>query len=311
MVVAAAGGPPYRRGMGPVFTLGDGRLLEHVEYGDPAGLPVLYVPGMPGTARVAELCDADARAAGVRVVAVSRPGYGRTTWRPPGLAGFARDCLQLVDHLRLEVVATHGTSGGGPAALALAAVAPDRVAAVLLAAAIGPMRAVVPDALSGADHEALRLVREGRVEAAVELCTEECRRGLEHVVAADTDDELLQRMREGLPPGEGAGTLVTDPARRAVFGADLRRALATYDGLVWDNLSALDEWDVDLHEVRAPVLLHYGARDQMVTMAHAEWLAERLPSSELFVHRDADHGQVCYDHLPEQYARLREAVGDR
>lgn len=290
--------------MTSVLELADGRLLEHVEYGDPQGLPVLYFHGTPGTATVAELCDEDARASGVRVIATSRPGFGRTTTTAPGLGVAARDCLELADHLGLDRFATHGSSGGGPSALALAAVASDRVSVVLLAASPGPIPEVEPDSLEDVDRRALALVDAGDVEGAAAVLAEHFEEAFAPFRAAESDEEVRQRFEAFLPPGEGDNRLSRDPRRSGIFWADLRRAVAVTEGMVRDNLSWVGRWDFDLAAVQAPVLLYYGARDQMVPMGAAEWLAHRLPTSELVVLRDADHGATCYDHLPEQYQHL-------
>ena len=105
------------------LTLADGRTLEYREFGDPDGVPVVVLPGTPATASNAALVSDAAVAAGARLVAVSRPGYGASSTSPPGLASTARDVVELIDALGLDRVGVHGISGGGPFAIALAAVA--------------------------------------------------------------------------------------------------------------------------------------------------------------------------------------------
>ena len=73
--------------------LRDGRTLEYADLGDPAGTPVLYFHGTPGTAGQAVVVADAARANGVRLIAPSRPGYGASTTSPPGLTPVAADTL--------------------------------------------------------------------------------------------------------------------------------------------------------------------------------------------------------------------------
>ncbi|MBC7778510.1 MAG: alpha/beta fold hydrolase, partial [Proteobacteria bacterium] len=62
--------------------LPDGRRLTYAQYGDPAGVPVLYCHGFPGSRLEARQTDAVARRLGVRVIAFDRPGYGGSDFQP-------------------------------------------------------------------------------------------------------------------------------------------------------------------------------------------------------------------------------------
>jgi pimeloyl-ACP methyl ester carboxylesterase len=112
---------------------------------------------------------------------------------------------------------------------------------------------------------------------------------------------MVAEFMAGLPPGEG--TLFDAPGR-AIWAADLRDALSTYDGFVRDNLSWGLPWDIDLAEVRRPVHLWYGERDRMVPAAHGHWLAERLPDAHLLVLAGDGHGRTTFGHWSEVFRTL-------
>jgi len=79
------------------------------------------------------------KAAGVRLITVDRPGYGRSDpVADPTLAGFARDLERLLDHLWLGEIPVVGWSGGGQYAAASAALLAERVSAVALVATPAP-----------------------------------------------------------------------------------------------------------------------------------------------------------------------------
>ena len=120
------------------LTLPGGGVLEYVEYGDPGGRPVVLQPGTPGTATTGALLDAAARRRGVRLVSVSRPGYGASAGTPARPLGRARQVERLADYLSLERFGLWGLSGGGPFALAQAALTPERVTRVVVAAGPAP-----------------------------------------------------------------------------------------------------------------------------------------------------------------------------
>jgi pimeloyl-ACP methyl ester carboxylesterase len=283
------------------FLTADGRDVEYIEVGDPSGRPVVHLHGTPGTAGSVALLENAARLSGVRVIAVSRPGYGASTTTPPGLMAVARDVGELASRLGVDEFAVLGVSGGGPFALATAAALPARVRQVLIAAGPGPAHLLAPHHLEPDDVLALELLDTGDVDGAVALVTAEARRdfdGLRQLPA----DEFQQAMMGMAPPSEHY--FDTRPGDRAVFMADFRRAIERFDGFVRDNLSWLGAWDFELAEVVAPVHLFYGGRDAMVPADNGEWLAERLPQATLSTKPDAGHGEISFGLGQELFADL-------
>jgi pimeloyl-ACP methyl ester carboxylesterase len=288
-----------------VSRLADGRDVEYVEYGDPGGQPVVYLHGTPGTGGSAALFDDAARRRKVRLLALSRPGYGGSTLSAPGLASVGRDVGEVASALGVEEFAVLGTSGGGPFALATAAALPARVDRVIVAAGPGPVHLLAPQHLEPDDVRALELLAGGDVDGAVALVTAEARRDFEALrnLPEQALGEALSRIA---PPSEHY--FDTRPDEQAVFVADFRRAIDRYDGFVRDNLSWLGSWDFDLAEVSAHVLLHYGDRDAMAPAANGEWLAERLPRATLSIQRDAGHGEVTFGMGEHWFAALDRSI---
>ena len=121
------------------ITLPDGRSLTAYDGGDPAGAPVVFHHGTPSSGRPFDGHVALAEDLGLRLVSYDRAGYGDST-RDAGrsVADVAKDIAALADSLGLERFATWGISGGGPHALACAALLRERVAAVATIASVGP-----------------------------------------------------------------------------------------------------------------------------------------------------------------------------
>ncbi|WP_076259813.1 alpha/beta fold hydrolase [Intrasporangium flavum] len=262
------------------LALADGRRVDTWEGGDPHGRAVVYCHGTPAGRLQAALGDGAARRVGVRLVAASRPGYGGTSDTATTLTSVARDTVEVADRLGLtDNFAVLGVSGGGPYALALAAVAPDRVEAVGVVAGVGPLAELEPRSV---DAEAAGYLRAGRVEAAVARQDHVHRDGGGHRVGTFVAPELLEPWtptgRPGLPP---------------------------YRGVSRDALAVGPGWDLDLTGVRAPVHLCYGDRDRAVPLVHGLWLHEHLPSSTLVVREGAGHLGTLVPYWAEVLATLR------
>src|SRR5271165_5220551 len=122
------------------FYLPDGRRLGYAEYGDPSGSVVLWFHGTPGGRRQFPLLGRRAaEKLGLRVVLVERPGCGLSDAHVYGaVADWATDMAHVADALGAERLAVVGLSGGGPFAMACAAVPPlaGRVAAVAVVAGV-------------------------------------------------------------------------------------------------------------------------------------------------------------------------------
>ena len=119
--------------------LDDGRALDVLLGGDPDGFPLVLHHGTPSDASLFRDWDEECATRGLRLVAVSRPGYATST-RVPGrdVAQAARDTAAVLDLLGHRDFVTAGWSGGGPHALACAAVLPDRCRGAATLAGVGP-----------------------------------------------------------------------------------------------------------------------------------------------------------------------------
>jgi len=279
-------------------TLRDGRTLEYADLGDPTGLPVLYFHGTPATAGQGAIVADAARTSGVRLVALTRPGYGASTTTPPGLTPVAADASELADHLGLGEVVAMGTSGGAPYALALAALAPDRVSSVAVLGGPGSHAEVTPEELDESDLRAIELLAAGDADAAAAILLEWTERFF-GPMRAMSDEEFHAALGNTRPPGEN--WFEGHPDLLPVFEADFHRAIATFDGFVRDNLSWLGAWDFDLSNVTTPVRLVHGEGDQMVPALHGQWLHERLPDSELHV-VPGGHGHATFGAAIDTFA---------
>src|SRR5262249_37258319 len=98
-----------------LITLADGRRLAFCEYGAPQGKPVFSFPGWPGSRLEARLAAPTARRFNARLIAVDRPGFGRSDFKKRRtLVDWPGDVAKLADALGLDRFSIAGVSGGGP-----------------------------------------------------------------------------------------------------------------------------------------------------------------------------------------------------
>ncbi len=259
-----------------VLTLADGRLLAWAEWGDPRGSPVVFLHPAPGSRMLCPDPRATA-AAGVRLITVDRPGYGRShPVHNPTLAGFARDVERLLDHLWLGQVPVVGWSGGGQYAAACAAVLAERVTAVALVATPAP------------DSQVRWLT--GALREVAELATEEPTQAL----AAATRWSATV----AVSPERAGDAWNSPPDVAARSRPEVRQALMTMwgeafrggaSGLAADLLAGCLPWGFAPADVRAPAALFYGEDDAAIHPAHGRWWARALPQGMLAIRPQSGH----------------------
>ena len=283
----------------------DDRTLEVLVGGDPDGVGLLYLGGSPSAVAEYAPLDETARALGLRLVTYSRPGYGASTPRPAAgcYADDVEDAVLVLDHLGIGEFLTFGWSGGGPRALACAALLPDRCRAAASVAGVGPYHGEGLDWFAGMaeeNHDEYRAAEQGR-EVYERYLTE----NFLPILSASAD-ELAEAM----------GGLVTPVDKEAMtpdFADWLSRTFNNagaqgVTGVRDDGIAAVTPWGYDLASIRVPVAIWQGREDAMVPFAHGEWLAAHVPGAEAHLFDDEGHLSLV-NRLDEVLADLKGLGG--
>jgi pimeloyl-ACP methyl ester carboxylesterase len=256
--------------------LADGRVVRAQDSGsrgDGVALTLVWHHGSPQTGALLQPLLAASADRGIRIVSYGRPSYGGSTPRPGRSVGSAaEDVAAVADELGLDRFAVMGASGGGPHALACAALLPDRVTGVVSLAGLAPFDAEGLDWFAGmaSDGAALRAATRGR--AARELYEE----------TAEFDPaSFVERDYDAL-----AGTWSSLSDDVSLASAD------GPDGLIDDDVAFVRPWGFEVADVRAPVLLVHGGRDRVVPPSHSDWLAVSCPRAELWPRPEDGHVSV-------------------
>jgi pimeloyl-ACP methyl ester carboxylesterase len=266
--------------------LPDGRSLEALSSG-PADAPLLlFQTGTPtGAVEYAPLLEI-AAARGLRTVLYSRPGYAGSTPRPGrSVADAVDDIRALLDRLETDRFVTVGWSGGGPHALACAALLPDRCAAAATLAGVAPYAADGLNWLDGMGPENIEEFSRARQgESALTPWLEQEAAKL----AAVTGGEIAAAFG-GLVSEVDVAALTGEFA--AYIATCFRRAVSTsIAGWRDDDLAFTHDWGFDVTRIERPVSVWQGGQDRMVPFAHGQWLAEHIPGARR--HLDPREGHL-------------------
>ena len=267
------------------IALTDGRRLEcwASDGNEPSAL--LLQVGTPGAGVPYEPMLAGAARHGLRFVTYSRPGYASSTRRPGrSVADCAPDVAAIADRLGVERLHAVGWSGGGPHALACAALLPELVRSAATLAGVAPWDVDGLDWLDG-------MAEENRDEFGAAL---DGAAALKRFLGRAAENV---RKLDGEAVADALGGLATDVDRRALSGslADylallLREGVSTgISGWLDDDLAFVRDWAFALDTITVPVAVWQGRQDAMVPYGHGEWLAGHVPGARAMILEDEGH----------------------
>ena len=273
-----------------LLELDDGRTIGYATWGDPEGTLVFFAHGTPGSRRVRcpSLDDpAWLSQRRLRFIGVDRPGYGYSCPRPEaGLLECAEDFVRVADRLGIECFSAIGFSGGGPYALALGALVPERVEGLAVVSGLGMLDR--PEALEGMDEANaadFEMARESPEVLATEL--DEAARDLR-----ENSWGNVSEISDELP--EGDRRILEQPDAQAFFFGPSQEAVRQgASGWVDDHLRFVRPWPFRLDEiVGVDVRFYHGEDDVLVPAHHAKHLAERIPGSRLQLYSGEGHFSI-------------------
>ena len=284
----------------------DGRQLEVVSAGPEDGRCFLFHRGTPSAAGAYPPLVEQLAKRGLRLVTFSRPGYaGSSVMAGRAVGDVATDVQAILDALKIGSFFCAGQSGGGPHALACAALLPDRVIATATLAGVAPWPADGLDWLAGMGPENLEEFGAARASReALEAYLDREAASMQDVQLADVAASL--------------GGLVSDVDKAALTGAyaefmatSLRRAVsAGIAGWRDDDIAFVSPWGFGLSYIQTPVAVWQGGEDRMVPMAHGEWLAAHIPGAQQHVLPEEGHLSLALNKIGDVLDGLL-AMGER
>jgi len=285
------------------LTLKDGRALGYLDVGPADGAPVFHFHGH-GSSRLEALVLADAaHKAGVRVIALDRPGIGYSDPREGDrLLDWPSDVAEAADQLGIARFAVQGMSAGGPYALACAHAFPHRIVACSLVSAVPTPQ--IARSSGTKDRRILWLaarlfpnylrkrLREFRPDG---IPSDEAIRARMLTIAQWLGGEDL-RLMQNEEMFEMLARTMRETSRQA-SGAGNR---AEIERLV-------KPWGFDIKKIAVPVFLWHGGEDRIMPIEPARKMARKLKNCVSTFYPSEGHFSVLVNRSHELMAALAPA----
>ncbi|MCB1098321.1 MAG: alpha/beta hydrolase [Verrucomicrobiae bacterium] len=266
------------------LTAPHGVVTGLAEYGDPNGMPVFFFHGWPSSRRQGRILHEPARARGLRIIAMDRPGIGKSTFVPDRqLLDWPPLLAQLAEAMEIEKFAVLGVSGGGPYVLASAFALPHRLTAAGIICGAPPLAEFAD---LGDLHPGYRLMRLMRRYAAWSMPPFLPFARLISRLAFD--HPLVRGLKMTVPKLD---RLALDD-RLAFEAVALSFQDASSNGmrpLIVDGDIYFSAWGFDLAEIQVPVRIWHGERDRNIPVRMVREVAQRIPRAVAKWYPDDGH----------------------
>lgn len=291
--------------MTQVVRLADGRVLTVDVCGAASGTPIFLLHGTPGSHIGPRPRTSVLYRLGIRLISYDRPGYGKSSRHPDRIvADAAADVAAIADALQITKFCVVGRSGGGPHALACAALLGDRVRSAAALVGLAPA-----DANDLAWYEGMATSNAREFTAASSGDEDAMGRLAAQAERVRADPEcLLHELQPDLAAPDHR--VVDDIAIRRLLTEAYAEALRD-GGYGWiDDVLALSHpWGFDPSTIGRPVLIWHGADDAFSPVDHAYWLKRNIPTAVVEVARGTAHfGAV--ETLPRVLAWVKDASSE-
>ncbi len=279
------------------FVRSNGETVAYFDYGQSERV-VFFHHGTPGAGPLNPLIRRNADAQDFRIIEIVRPGYGSSTAISGRTVNTISEInLEVANALGIERFAVTGFSGGGPHALASAHLAGSRCLAQLIVAGPAPADSSNFDFFVGKTEED----KEDALLPLTNMDKFEAELAEEAVKWSSYSFEDVRALLNVNPEIQ-----LSDEKISAIHASRKYSLSSSTDGWKDDQLAFLKPWGFSLTETSMPVQLWAGSDDVNVPPAHAHFLNELVPNSELRIVKHCTHSTISEPAFEDGFAWLGE-----
>jgi len=259
------------------LTLADGRVMAWTEFGVPDGIPLVRLPGTPGSRWSLGSGDRSRfTRRGLRVITTERPGFGASTRLPGrGLNEHTDDLVALLDHLDVTQALITGGSGGAPYVLAFMARHGDRVRAATIEVGAAPTEEADTVGMVEINRRGWELARSGDRDAMRAFIVP-----FYDAIVADPVAGLMAAIADASDEDRAA---MEDAEWQAGIAKGLYEALnGNLEGWIDESIAIETRWDdIDFDAITTSLTWWHGRSDALSPFPAVERLIARIPGAVL------------------------------
>jgi pimeloyl-ACP methyl ester carboxylesterase len=281
--------------------LRDGRLLEYKEYGDPQGIPVLFLSGFFHSRQNYHPTSRFIEQQSLRLIMPERPGFGRSPCLPKNASVdcYAQDIDELMAHLAVDTFFILAETSAAKSGFICANFLPERV-----------RRMAVVSAFPDPEFDVL-----SPMSKSLQLVFNAYRKlpGFSKNYLADIlsrhfhekpDNFWNQRLPE-FPPSDRA--IVQSPLHRAMVAEAFANAYRYNSrGALEDVVQRTTPWDIDVRDCSVATQYWHGELSIIVAVEAIERMAGATLNAEFFPIKNVGHF-LLHSHWDEILAQLIKA----
>ena len=283
-----------------------GQRLAWNEFGDPDGAPVMYYHGWPSSRLQARLTHHLASDRALRIVAMDRPGMGKSTYLPGRRLDVWPEMMEgFADSLGIGRFGQLGVSGGSPYVLACAAKIPHRLTKSAVLAGAVPLGECRLHGL----HPLYRILifLRNRMPCAA-------------FSAVFRLAELATRLNPARPPmswllrsvsGEDRRVLLANPDLWAVIVKSFQAGVhdARGRGVMGDANIYFERLNFDFQDISHPIRYWHGADDRNIPLELVQEFVGKIPHAQLEIVDDLGHFSLVIHRASAALDYLAEVPG--
>jgi pimeloyl-ACP methyl ester carboxylesterase len=271
--------------------LKDGRQLGYAEYGDPAGKPILFFHGFPGSRLEPSHLQSIALSNNYRLIGLDRPGMGLSSiHQKHSILSWADDVEMFADQLDIKKFSIIGQSGGAPFVAACAYKIPHRINGAAIVSGIAPFE--IPEAtasLSRGDRFMNKII-----QTMPWIVTGMMKITLMLYKKPWLFKQVLKQLPEvdrvavySIGSNETINAMLLEPFRNGVAGATQEFKLF------------INPWGFNIANIKCPTTIWHGGLDKRLPITHANLYAKLIPNAKLTLFKQEGHVSLLINHGEE------------